>query len=201
MSSDSATVPFTAPPTPVMLRLSSSGSVSLASRVAAVISTSPPSATVAVSLTPVGASLTGVTVTETSPVAVSVPSLTVYVKLPDVVSLPSCVYVTSLLSSDSATLPFTALPTAMMLRVSPSASVSLERSVATDTSTSPPSATVAVSAAAAGALFGCVTVTSTVPIAVAVPSLTVYVKLPDVVSLPSCVYVTRSRPRKASPFR
>ena len=190
LSSASVTLPFTAPPTAVMLRLSPSASVSFASSVVTATSTSPPSATVAVSLTPVGALLTGVTVTETVPVAVSVPSLTVYVKLPDVVSLPSCVYVTLLLSSDNATLPFTAPPTAVMLRVSPSASVSFASSVVAATSTSPPSATVKVSATADGASFTGVTVTETVPEPVAVPSLTVYVKLPVVVSLPSCVYLT-----------
>ena len=126
-----------------------------------------------VSVSSPGGSFTGVTVTETAPVAVAVPSLTVYVKLPDVVSPPSCVYVTLLLSADSATVPFTALPAAVMLRLSPSASVSFASSVVTATSTSPPSATVKVSATADGASFTGVTVTDTVPVPVADPSLTV----------------------------
>ena len=85
-----------------------------------------------------GGSFTGVTVTVTVPVPVAVPSLTVYVKLPDVVSLPSCVYVTSLLSSDSAAVPLTAPPTPVTLSVLPSGSLSLASNVVTETSTSPP---------------------------------------------------------------
>ena len=69
LSSDSVTVPLTALPTAVMLMVSSSGSESLVSKVDAVMSMLLPSATVAVSSTVTGASLTGVTVTPT--VAVS----------------------------------------------------------------------------------------------------------------------------------
>ena len=77
MSSDSVTAPLTALPTAVMIRASPSGSESLESRVDAVMSTVPPSSTVAVSSTVTGASLTGVTVTSTVAVSEAEPSLTV----------------------------------------------------------------------------------------------------------------------------
>ena len=77
------------------------------------------------------------------------------------------------MSSDSVAVPLTALPTAVMVRASSSASESLASSVEAGMLTALPSATVAVSSAAMGASFTGIKVTSTVAVSEATPSLTV----------------------------
>ena len=77
------------------------------------------------------------------------------------------------LSAESDTVPFTAPPAAVTLSVSPSGSLSFDSRVEAATDTLPPSATVAVSSPASGASFTAVTLTDTVPVAAAVPSLSV----------------------------